>query len=118
MLLGPISSAAQNREALGIYDCGMDDDLPDLPGFEIFDQGMADLESGRDTPEAAALRMASRRLTGLGLDVPAEEGPVPASHHLYELLAATDPRTAHGRFNAIAARLSSFINAVEHARAS
>lgn len=61
--------------------------------------------------------MAAPRLRRLGFDIP--ERPVEerdAGHRLYDLLARQDGPTAHGRYNALVARMSSFARSAEHAR--
>lgn len=91
--------------------------MKDFPGFELVAAGRADLAAGRDTPEASALRMASGRLAGIGIEIPAADSASPASHHLYDLLSQVDQDAAHGRFNAISRRLVSFLHAAERAQA-
>ena len=60
---------------------------------------------------ALALRCAMTRL-----DVPGPDGER-TTHALYELLAAEDPASAHGRYNALIRRLVSYLRAAEHAAA-
>jgi hypothetical protein len=92
-------------------------DIDALPGADLVLEGIADVERGRDTIAAALARMATPRLRGVGIEVPRaeEEGP-PPGHRLYELLAATDPATAHSRYNALVGRMVSFARAAERAR--
>jgi hypothetical protein len=88
-----------------------------LPGADLVTEGIADLRNERDTAPAALVRMASQRLRALGLEVPMVIwGDEPASHHLYDLLAAEDSRGAHSRYNALVRRMVSFARAAEHAR--
>ena len=61
--------------------------------------------------------MAAPRLRALGIDVPQTDVERP-SHRLYDLLAAEQPNSAHGRYNALVARIVSFARAAEHARPS
>jgi hypothetical protein len=93
-----------------------DIDIDSLPGADLVLEGIADVEHGRDTAAAALTRMASPRLRALGIEAPHPgEGP-PPGHRLYELLAATDPATAHSRYNALVARMVSFARAAERAQ--
>lgn len=92
--------------------------LETLPGSEIVVPGLRDLEEGRRTEEADAVLMASERLRAAGLAVPVVTITAPASHRLYEQLAAEDPDGAHSRYNAIVARVASFARALERAQAS
>lgn len=91
--------------------------IDDLPGADLVLEGIEDLRSGRDTAAAALVRMAATRLRAVGLDVPLTEYGVRPGHRLYELLARADPATAHGRYNALVARVVSFARAAERARA-
>lgn len=93
--------------------------MRELPGGEIVAAGLRDLAAGRDTADAAAVAMASSRLREAGIPVPdLPDSPVPAAHHLYELLAAEHGNAAHSRYNATVRRLVSFARAAEHARSS
>jgi hypothetical protein len=85
------------------------------PGADLVAAGLEDLAAGRETIAALLVCMAATRLRSVGLDVPPCAVARPA-HRLYDLLAAEDPRTAHGRFNALVRRLASFARAAEHAR--
>ncbi len=87
-----------------------------LPGAELVSQGLDDLGSDRETPEALLVSMAATRLRRAGIDVPAGNG-IGAGHRLYELLAADHGASAHSRYNALIGRLASFARAAEHARA-
>ena len=91
--------------------------IDDLPGADLVLEGIEDLTIGRDTAHAALVRMAAPRLRAVGLDIPRTEYSVQPGHRLYELLASADPATAHGRYNALVARMVSFARAAERARA-
>jgi hypothetical protein len=54
------------------------------------------------------------RLARLGLDVPPP--PAGVEHRLYTLLATSDARSAHARYNALIRRLVSFERAAECVR--
>lgn len=86
-----------------------------LPGGDIVRQGLIDLADGRETVEAAAVAMASRRLSGLGFSVPtlATDTGQPAAHRLYGMLAHELGNGAHSRYNAIVRRLVSFVRIAE-----
>lgn len=85
-----------------------------LPGQEVVEAGLADLRRGTPTPAGYAVLEARTRLRQLGHDVPAVDVDRP-SHRLYELLAAEDPATAHGRHHALLRRMTSYVRAAEHA---
>ncbi len=89
-------------------------DVGELPGNDLFSQGVADLRSGRKTPSACLVSLARTRLRAAGLDVPPGIGDSPA-HQLYDLLAADHAESAHGRYNALLLRMASFARAAEHA---
>ena len=96
----------------------MTDELERLPGAEIVLPGIADLEAGRSSVNASAVRCAVRRLRGAGLEVADTDGPQPAAHALYRQLSADLGSSAHSRYNAILARVASFAGAAERARRS
>jgi hypothetical protein len=87
----------------------------DLPGHEIVREGLADLESGRESQPALLVAMAAPRLRSLGFDVPAGGAEQP-SHRLYELLSEQG-EGPHSRYNALVARVVSFARAAERASA-
>jgi hypothetical protein len=87
-------------------------DLLHLPGGELVEEGLADLERGVDSVPAALIWIGAPRLRHLGLAVPAG-GPASPEHHLYELLARSDADGAHSRYNALIRRLVSFERAAE-----
>lgn len=89
--------------------------LEGLPGAELVTVGIDDLRAGRDTQLSALVSMAAPRLRLAGLDVPDASGPGLSSHRLYELLADSDPHTAHRRYNALVGRVVSFARAAERA---
>lgn len=89
--------------------------LADLPGAELVAEGIEDLAAGRETALAALVSMAAPRLRQAGVELPpAMHGGQP-SHRLYELLARTEPATAHRRYNALIGRIVSFARAAERA---
>ncbi len=85
-------------------------DLEALPGGRLVAKGLADLANGRESVEALLVASGRPRLERLGLAVPIVDSP---EHRLYELLARTDPDSAHSRYNALVRRLISFERAAE-----
>ena len=90
------------------------DTLMDLPGADIVERGLGDLDAGRDTPEAALISMAAPRLRALGLAVTGS-AESEAGHRLYHLLSEADRASAHSRYNALVGSMASFARAAEHA---
>jgi hypothetical protein len=85
-----------------------------VPGWELVDAGMTDLAAGRLTIESELVRSASDRLRGLGLNVPPGDDQ---TNQLYALIEAeVGPARAHGRYNALRRRLTSFLRAAPGAR--
>jgi len=93
-------------------------ELESLPGAEIVLPGVEDLRHGRDTIDAAAVLVASRRLrsAGVALPPPPDRRGEPG-HHLYELLIQAGISDPHSRYNAILRRIESFARTLEGARA-
>ena len=94
------------------------DDLQALPGSEIVLPGLADLEAGRDTIDAAAVQVAARRLRAEDLQVPprAPDAEEPG-HLLFRRISESGQPNPHSRYNAILRRVDSFARALEGARA-
>ncbi len=88
--------------------------MRDLPGGDLVEAGLADLERGVESVEALLVSIGAPRLTALGLDVSsAFDAP---EKRLYERLRAEDADAAHSRYNALIRRLVSFERAAECAR--
>jgi len=82
-----------------------------LPGVDLVERGIADLEGGRESAEALLVSIGAPRLTRLGLAVPM---PLPSpEHRLYELLRSRHGDDAHSRYNALVRRLVSYERAAE-----
>ena len=82
-----------------------------LPGADLVEAGLADLERGVESTEALLVSIGAPRLGALGLRISA---PLPSpERRLYELLHAEDPDAAHSRYNALVRRLVSFERAAE-----
>ncbi len=82
-----------------------------LPGADLVGAGLADLSRGVSSVEALLVSVAAARLRRIGIDVPAAI-PDPEDK-LYEMLAESDPDSAHSRYNALIRRLVSFERAAE-----
>lgn len=82
-----------------------------LPGADLIQRGLADLDAGIESLEALLVSVGAPRLRALGLDIP-PPFPTP-EHRLYEQLAAQDSASAHSRYNALIRRLVSFERARE-----
>ena len=86
-------------------------DLSPLPGGDLVAKGLQDLADARETIEALLVSIAAPRLRTKGLTISA---PLPdPEHRLYALLAREDADSAHGRYNALLRRLTSFESALE-----
>jgi hypothetical protein len=85
-----------------------------LPGGELIAQGLADLETGRESDAALLVSIGAPRLTALG--VPVRLPLANAEHRLYELLSRDEPDSAHSRYTALVRRLVSFERALAHSR--
>ena len=88
--------------------------LAQFPGGALVERGIRDLGEGRQSTEALLVAIGAGRLRVAGVPVPrvAIEDP---ELRLYELLAADDPDSAHGRYNALLRQLTSFERAAEAA---
>ncbi|HXD34527.1 MAG TPA: hypothetical protein VN643_25635 [Pyrinomonadaceae bacterium] len=85
---------------------------PALPGNDLIETGLKDLQAGLETVEALLVAIGAPRLRRIGLDLP-EKLPSEPEHRLYELLALEGPDSAHSRYNALIRRLVSFERAAE-----
>ncbi len=91
---------------------GLMDRFESLPGWDLVEKGLRDLAQGEETVEALLVAIGSPRLRGLGITVP--ESPVSSpEHRLYEVLAESEPDSAHGRYNALIRRLVNLERAAE-----
>jgi hypothetical protein len=81
-----------------------------LPGADLIESGLADLQAGLETVPALLVAIGAPRLSLLGVQVP--PGPDDPEHRLYALLACDDPDAAHSRYNALIRRLVSFERAL------
>lgn len=82
-----------------------------LPGADLVERGLKDLDHGLESIEALLVSIGAPRLRGLGFEV---QRPIDnPEHRLYERLAAEDSDSAHSRYNALIRRLVSFERAAE-----
>ncbi|HUO85572.1 MAG TPA: hypothetical protein VM534_10710 [Thermoanaerobaculia bacterium] len=86
-----------------------------LPGAELIEQGLRDLQAGVESVEALLVQIGAPRLRGLGYTVPPASTD-PPEHRLYELLQQEHADAAHSRYNALIRRLVSFERAAECAK--
>jgi hypothetical protein len=82
-----------------------------LPGGDLVEAGLRDLEAGEHSPFALLVAIAADSLRRAGLSVPDIRIASP-ERRLYELLAESDADSAHGRYNALLRRLVSFERAL------
>lgn len=82
-----------------------------LPGADLIEAGLQDLNAGRETIAGLLVAIGATRLRGVGLNLPANP-----EHRLYELLAQDDSDSAHSRYNAFVRRLVSYERAAECAK--
>jgi hypothetical protein len=82
-----------------------------LPGGDWIDAGLADLARRVESIPALLVAIGAPRLRDLGLAIPDVGIPDPEMR-LYAALAASDPDSAHSRYNALVRRLVSFERAI------
>jgi hypothetical protein len=78
-----------------------------LPANEMIAAGIEDLQHERPSIPALLVAIGAPKLRSLGLVIP-EHLPDNPEHRLYDLLAATEPDSAHSRYNALIRKLVSF----------
>lgn len=77
-----------------------------LPGSDLIERGLGDLGRGVESVPALLVSIGAPRLRSLGFHI---TKPIAAPEiRLYELLARSNPDSAHSRFNALVRRLVSF----------
>lgn len=86
----------------------------DLPGADLVESGLSDLQAGRETAASLLVASFSSRLRRLGFAVPDTDIPDPELR-LYRLLERTRPNPHHF-YNALRRRLVSFAEARECVR--
>jgi hypothetical protein len=82
-----------------------------LPGNDLIVSGVDDLLNRRQTIAALLVAIGAPKLRSLGVDLPADL-PTNPEHRLYDLLADSEPDSAHSKYNALIRRLVSFERAM------
>ena len=82
-----------------------------LPGSDLIVAGIRDLESEKETLAALLVAIGAPKLRSLGLELPPDL-PSNPEHRLYDLLSASEPNSAHSKYNALIRRLVSFERAI------
>lgn len=82
------------------------------PGEDLINEGLADLNSGRETIASLLVSIGSPRLKRSGIVLPKLIFDNP-EHRLYILLRNANPDSAHSQYNAFIRRLVSFERALE-----
>ena len=85
--------------------------MDSLPGNDLIEMGVEDLLHQRHTIPALLVAIGAPKLRSLGLEVP-ENLPSNPEHRLYDLLADSEPDSAHSKYNALIRRLVSFERAM------
>ncbi|MCY4013116.1 MAG: hypothetical protein OXG82_10415 [Gammaproteobacteria bacterium] len=89
----------------------------DVPGNELVEAGLADLQRGEMTVEALLVAVGAPRLRALGLPVPeTPEVPSQPELDLYHAVGRLHPEDAHSRYNALIRRLVSYERELERRR--
>jgi hypothetical protein len=83
-----------------------------LPGSELVETGIADLQGERETVPALLVAIGAPKLRRLGLTLP-RTIPSNPEHRLYDLLSAENSDSAHSKYNALIRKLVSFQRAME-----
>ena len=85
--------------------------MSSLPGNDLIVTGIEDLQGNRVTIPALLVAIGAPKLRSLGMELP-DNLPTTPEHRLYDLLSATEPDSAHSRYNALIRRLVSFERAL------
>ena len=85
--------------------------MDSLPGNDLIEMGVEDLLHQRQTIPALLVAIGAPKLRSLGLEVP-DNLPSNPEHRLYDLLADSEPDSAHSKYNAWIRRLVSFERAM------
>jgi hypothetical protein len=86
-------------------------EMNSLPAHDLIISGIRDLQSQRETIPALLVAIGAPKLRSLGLELP-KELPSNPEHRLYDLLSATEPDSAHSKYNALIRKLVSFERAI------
>lgn len=85
--------------------------MTSLPGNDLIVAGVEDLRNQKQTIAALLVAIGAPKLRSLGFELP-DDLPTTPEHRLYDLLAATEPDSAHSRYNALIRRLVSYERAM------
>jgi len=85
---------------------------PALPGADLIETGLKDLQERRESIASLLVAIGAPRLRQIGFTIP-ESPYLNPEHRLYDLLAEDEPDSAHSRYNALIRRLVSFERAAE-----
>ena len=81
-------------------------DLKILPGADLVERGISDLDAGSESAEALLVSIGAPRLRSVGIEM---SSPIATPEHkLYLLLAREKGDAAHSAYNALIRRLVSF----------
>jgi hypothetical protein len=81
-------------------------DLEMLPGADLVQRGVADLDAGRESAESLLVSIGAPRLRSVGIEL---SSPILSPEHkLYGVLAREKGDGAHSAYNALIRRLVSF----------
>jgi hypothetical protein len=92
-----------------------------LPGGEILEEGLRDLQSGRRSVNALLVLIGRPRLSACGIEIPAlpPKGGQFFEHELYDRLVSELGREAgYSRYNSLIRRLVSLERALESLRSA
>lgn len=81
--------------------------MSSLPANDLIVTGIEDLQCNRETIPALLVAIGAPKLRSLGLEVP-DNLPSNPEHRLYDLLAVSEPDSAHSKYNALIRKLVSF----------
>lgn len=84
-----------------------------LPGGEILEAGLRDLEAGTRTVSALLVLVAAPRLARRGIQIPKGVAPAVPEHELYDLLVAEHGPEAYRHYRSLLRRLVSLENALD-----
>ena len=85
--------------------------MDSLPGSDLIVAGIRDLESEKETLAALLVAIGAPKLRSLGFELPPDL-PSNPEHRLYDLLSASEPNSAHSKYNGLIRRLVSFERAI------
>lgn len=86
----------------------------DLPGADLVEAGVRDLEAGVESVEGLLVTRAAPRLREAGVAVPAVDAQG-AEQRLHHLLGQREGNGAHAAYNALTRRIVSYCRARERA---